>query len=40
MSGGSTLSTKLFATISEAIKFSVYGVKPAWNVHQITKVEE
>jgi hypothetical protein len=40
MSSSSTLSTKLFATLSEALKFSVYSVTPGWNVHQITKVEE
>ena len=39
MSGSSALSTRLFKTLSEAIRFSVYGVTYG-SVHQITKVEE
>ena len=39
MSGSNSLSTKLFKTLSEAIRFSVYGVTYG-SVQQITKVEE
>ena len=34
-----TLTTKLFKTLSEAIRFSVYGVTYG-SVHQITKVDK
>jgi predicted Fe-Mo cluster-binding NifX family protein len=38
MTGG-TLTSKVFETLSEAIRFSVYKI-PTGEVQQITKVEE
>ena len=36
---GATLYTKLFETLSQALRFSVYGVKSG-SVQQITKVTQ